>query len=90
VAGFPWNGVPARDSLEDVSLRGPGELDDPTSRGRDPLVTDLVVRIKANGDPVKLDYMMRRNGECWLISDIYLAMGRSARWRPAAPSSPPS
>jgi phospholipid transport system substrate-binding protein len=28
--------------------------------------------IKANGEPVKIDYMMRRNGEGWLISDIYL------------------
>jgi len=28
--------------------------------------------IKANGEPVKVDYMMRRNGESWLISDIYL------------------
>ena len=28
--------------------------------------------VKANGDPVKVDYMMRRNGEGWLISDIYL------------------
>ena len=28
--------------------------------------------IKANGEPVKVDYMMRRNGEAWLISDIYL------------------
>src|SRR5215831_6714495 len=28
--------------------------------------------IKANGEPVKIDYMMRRNGESWLISDIYL------------------
>ena len=28
--------------------------------------------IKANGDPVKVDYVMRRNGESWLISDIYL------------------
>jgi phospholipid transport system substrate-binding protein len=28
--------------------------------------------IKANGDPVKVDYMMHRNGESWLISDIYL------------------
>jgi phospholipid transport system substrate-binding protein len=28
--------------------------------------------IKANGEPVKIDYMMRRNGETWLISDIYL------------------
>jgi len=28
--------------------------------------------IKANGEPVKVDYMMRHNGEAWLISDIYL------------------
>jgi len=28
--------------------------------------------IKANGEPVKVDYMMRRNGESWPISDIYL------------------
>ena len=28
--------------------------------------------VKANGDPVKVDYLMRRNGEDWLISDIYL------------------
>jgi len=28
--------------------------------------------IKANGEPVMVDYMMRRNGESWLISDIYL------------------
>jgi phospholipid transport system substrate-binding protein len=28
--------------------------------------------VKANGDPVKVDYTMRRNGEGWLISDIYL------------------
>jgi phospholipid transport system substrate-binding protein len=28
--------------------------------------------IKANGEPVKVDYIMRRNGEGWLISDIYL------------------
>ena len=28
--------------------------------------------VKANGEPVKIDYMMRRNGESWLISDIYL------------------
>jgi phospholipid transport system substrate-binding protein len=28
--------------------------------------------IKANGEPVKVDYVMRRNGEGWLISDIYL------------------
>jgi len=28
--------------------------------------------IKANGEPVNVDYMMRRNGDTWLISDIYL------------------
>jgi phospholipid transport system substrate-binding protein len=28
--------------------------------------------IKANGEPVKVDYLMRRNGDNWLISDIYL------------------
>jgi phospholipid transport system substrate-binding protein len=28
--------------------------------------------VKANGDPVKVDYMMRRNGDSWLIADIYL------------------
>jgi phospholipid transport system substrate-binding protein len=28
--------------------------------------------IKASGEPVKVDYMMRRAGESWLISDIYL------------------
>jgi len=28
--------------------------------------------IKANGEPVKVDYMMHRNGEAWLISDVYL------------------
>ena len=28
--------------------------------------------IKANGELVKVDYLMRPNGESWLISDIYL------------------
>ena len=28
--------------------------------------------VKANGEPVKIDYMMHRNGNGWLISDIYL------------------
>ena len=28
--------------------------------------------IKANGEPVKVDYLMRHNGENWLIADIYL------------------
>jgi len=35
----------------------------------------LIVRsqiVKANGEPVSLGYMMRRNGDDWLIADIYL------------------
>ena len=28
--------------------------------------------VKANGEPVKVDYMMRHSGGSWLISDIYL------------------
>jgi phospholipid transport system substrate-binding protein len=28
--------------------------------------------IKANGEPVKVDYLMRRSGDSWLISDIYV------------------
>jgi phospholipid transport system substrate-binding protein len=28
--------------------------------------------IKANDEPVKVDYMMRRNGDGWVIFDIYL------------------
>jgi phospholipid transport system substrate-binding protein len=28
--------------------------------------------VKANGEPVKVDYRMRRAGDRWLISDIYL------------------
>ena len=28
--------------------------------------------IKANGEPVKVDYLMQRSGDSWLISDIYL------------------
>jgi phospholipid transport system substrate-binding protein len=43
--------------------------------GEQPTASGVIVRsqiIKANGEPVKVDYMMRRNGEGWLISDIYL------------------
>ena len=28
--------------------------------------------VKTNGEPVNVDYMMHRNGNSWLISDIYL------------------
>jgi len=43
--------------------------------GEQPAPSGVMVKsqiIKANGEPVKVDYMMRRNGESWLISDIYL------------------
>jgi phospholipid transport system substrate-binding protein len=43
--------------------------------GEQPAPPGAMVRrqiIKANGEPVKVDYMMRRSGEGWLISDIYL------------------
>ncbi len=43
--------------------------------GEQPAPSGVMVRsqiIKANGEPVKVDYMMRRNGDAWLISDIYL------------------
>ena len=43
--------------------------------GEQPSPSGVMVKsriIKANGEPVKVDYMMRRNGEIWLISDIYL------------------
>jgi phospholipid transport system substrate-binding protein len=43
--------------------------------GEQPAPSGVMVRsqiIKANGEPVKVDYMMRRNGDGWLISDIYL------------------
>jgi phospholipid transport system substrate-binding protein len=40
-----------------------------------PAATGVMVRsqiVKANGEPVKVNYMMRKNGDAWLISDIYL------------------
>jgi phospholipid transport system substrate-binding protein len=40
-----------------------------------PATAGVMVRsqiVKANGEPVEVDYLMRRNGETWLISDIYL------------------
>src|SRR6478672_9772162 len=43
--------------------------------GEQPNAEGVMVKsqiIKANGEPVKVDYMMRRNGDGWLISDIYL------------------
>ena len=43
--------------------------------GEQPNAGGVTVRseiVKASGEPVKVDYMMRRNGDAWLISDIYL------------------
>ena len=43
--------------------------------GEQPAAAGVMVKsqiIKANGEPVSVDYMMRRNGDTWLISDIYL------------------
>jgi phospholipid transport system substrate-binding protein len=43
--------------------------------GEQPAAAGVMVKsqiIKANGEPVNVDYMMRRSGDAWLISDIYL------------------
>ena len=43
--------------------------------GEQPALSGVMVKsqiIKANGEPVKVDYLMQRNGDSWLISDIYL------------------
>src|SRR6266851_4779261 len=43
--------------------------------GEQPAAAGIMVKsqiVKANGEPVNVDYMMRRNGDSWLISDIYL------------------
>ena len=43
--------------------------------GEQPAAAGVMVRsqiVKANGEPVSVDYMMHRNGAGWLISDIYL------------------
>ena len=43
--------------------------------GEQPSAAGVMVRsqiVKANGELVKVDYLMRRNGDAWLISDIYL------------------
>jgi phospholipid transport system substrate-binding protein len=40
-----------------------------------PATMGVMVRsqiVKANGEPVEVDYLMYRNGDTWLISDIYL------------------
>jgi phospholipid transport system substrate-binding protein len=43
--------------------------------GEQPAPAGVMVKsqiIKASGEPVKVDYLMRRSGDNWLISDIYL------------------
>jgi len=43
--------------------------------GEQPAPSGVIVKsqiIKANGEAVKVDYMMRLSGDNWLISDIYL------------------
>jgi phospholipid transport system substrate-binding protein len=43
--------------------------------GEQPAAGGIMVKsqiIKANGEPVNVDYLMQRNGDTWLISDIYL------------------
>src|SRR5271163_559861 len=43
--------------------------------GEQPNAGGVTVRsqiVKANGEPVKVDYLMRKSGDAWLISDIYL------------------
>ncbi|MBV8120750.1 MAG: ABC transporter substrate-binding protein [Alphaproteobacteria bacterium] len=43
--------------------------------GEEPAAFGLLVKsriIKSNGEPVEVDYLMRRNGESWLVADIYL------------------
>ena len=43
--------------------------------GEQPTAAGVMVHsqiVKANGEAVNVDYMMRRNGTAWLISDIYL------------------
>jgi phospholipid transport system substrate-binding protein len=43
--------------------------------GQQPAPSGIIVKsqiVKANGELVKVDYMMRLSGDNWLISDIYL------------------
>ena len=54
------------DSYDGQKLEVTGERPAPSGV----IVTSQI--IKANGEPVKVDYMMHRNGDGWLISDIYL------------------
>jgi phospholipid transport system substrate-binding protein len=43
--------------------------------GQDPAPNGILVRsriVKADGSPVRVDYLMRQSGEGWLIADVYL------------------
>jgi len=43
--------------------------------GEQPASAGVIVKsqiVKANGEPVKIDYLMHRSNDSWLISDIYL------------------
>ena len=43
--------------------------------GEQPNPSGVMVKsriVKSNGDPVKVDYLMHKSGDGWLISDIYL------------------
>ena len=43
--------------------------------GEQPSSGGVMVRsqiVRANGEPVRVDYMMRQSGDAWLIADIYL------------------
>jgi phospholipid transport system substrate-binding protein len=47
----------------------------PQVTGEQPNTGGVTVRsqiIKASGEAVKIDHMLRRSGDAWLISDIYL------------------
>jgi phospholipid transport system substrate-binding protein len=40
-----------------------------------PVAAGIIVHsriVKPDGEPVSIDYLMRRNGDCWQISDVYL------------------
>jgi phospholipid transport system substrate-binding protein len=39
--------------------------------------------VKSNGEPVAIDYLMRRNGDAWQIADVYLTgtISELATWR---------
>ncbi len=42
--------------------------------GEQPSPFGVIVRsriIRSDGEPLEVDYMMRRNGDSWLISDVY-------------------